>query len=1018
MSGQPTGADDFVGRVDHLREVERVLTGVGRGRGGLLVVTGEAGIGKTRLCEEAADRARDRGIPVAWAACWESASVAGWWPWGQLLRQLTADRPALVESLGDRARWIDAVMGRAPAMAGDDPDTARVQVAGAVLDLLRAAGGDRPGFLVLDDAHWADAPSLRLLAAVAPALRSMPVVMTVTYRDSDVEGELAKLRPQLLRHGPVVALEGLSPGEVAELMARATGAPPEATVVDALYERAGGNPLFTRELVRFGLDVTDALPPTVGATLGARIGRLGTGSRRVLTVAALVGDEFTLEVVALAAGLERGEVLAAVDEAVGARLVREGSGPGRFRFTHALARAAAQEGLGLAQRVRLHANVGEALEQLHRGGHRVETAALAHHFTAAAAAGEAAKAVTYSVAAAVEAGRRTAYEEAARLLRQAVGALDLDPAAADRTELLLALGDAEQAAGASTAARKAYLEAARQARAAGRAPLLARAALGVGGGGGFEVTLADQTQIDLLEEALAALGEVDPALRSRLSGRLSIALTYGSGHDRRSALADEAVDLARSSGDVEALAWALAAHCDAISGPAHLAAREQAAGEVVALARRLGDRRLELLGRRLRAMAVLERGDVSAFDAEVDAYEVVARTLLQPLYQWLVPLWRGTRAGMAGEFDEVERLAREAMALGEQAGSGNAVLLGLIQRWCALVDEGRDDEALVAFGEIAPEGLESTAVVIARELNLVAAGHPAEARTVFDRIADRIPDVPVDAEWLPLMCQVAVIVDCIGGHPAAAWAYDALLPYGDQFAVEGIGAWCRGSTEEYLGLLALAMGRPADADRHLAAAVAADEAAGATFAAGRAAARRPLPAMPAVFRRAGEVWELAWGGTEVRVRDRKGLHDLARLLASPGREIAALDLAGTAVVAGEGDAVLDRTAREAYAARLRELEAELDESDRHTDTARSARLAAEREALLEQLSVAYGLGGRARRLGSSAAERARSTVTQRIRDALGHVEAGHPALAAHLRASIRTGTFCAYLPDEPVPWKL
>jgi hypothetical protein len=317
---------------------------------------------------------------------------------------------------------------------------------------------------------------------------------------------------------------------------------------------------------------------------------------------------------------------------------------------------------------------------------------------------------------------------------------------------------------------------------------------------------------------------------------------------------------------------------------------------------------------------------------------------------------------MAGEFDEAERLGREAMALGEQTGSGNAVLLGLIQRWCALVDEGRVDDALVAFGEIGLDGLESTAVVIARALNLVVAGRPAEARTVFDPIADRIPDVPVDAEWLPLMCQVAVIVDCIGGHPAAAWTYDALLPYGDQFAVEGIGAWCRGCTAEYLGLLALALGRPADADRHLAAAVAADEAA-ATFAARRAAGRCSPAAAPAVFRRAGEVWELAWGGTEVRVRDRKGLRDLARLLASPGREIAALDLAGTAVVEGDGDAVLDRTAREAYAARLRELEAELDESDRHTDTARSERLAAERDALLEQLSAAYGLGGRARRLG-------------------------------------------------------
>jgi hypothetical protein len=269
-----------------------------------------------------------------------------------------------------------------------------------------------------------------------------------------------------------------------------------------------------------------------------------------------------------------------------------------------------------------------------------------------------------------------------------------------------------------------------------------------------------------------------------------------------------------------------------------------------------------------------------------------------------------------------------------------------------------------------------------------------------------------------LLCQVALVVDLIGGHPVAAWAYDALLPYRDQFAVEGIGAWCRGSAQEYLAWLALALNRQAEADRHLAAAVAANQAAGASFAAGRAAARRAPPPAPAVFRREGDVWQLAWADTDVRVRDRKGLHDLSRLLSAPGREIAAVDLAGTLVIEASGGAVLDETARHAYTARLHELEAELDESDRHGDTARSARLAGERDALVEQLAAAYGLGGRTRHLGPSPAERARSTVTQRIRDALRHIEASHPDLAAHLRTSVRTGSFCVYDPGEPVIWQL
>jgi hypothetical protein len=375
-------------------------------------------------------------------------------------------------------------------------------------------------------------------------------------------------------------------------------------------------------------------------------------------------------------------------------------------------------------------------------------------------------------------------------------------------------------------------------RRCGCSPPLPRAALGVRGGGGFEVTLADQEQIDLLEEALAAVGDAHPGLRSRLCGRLSIALTYGSGHDRAPRWPTRLSSWPAPPATRKR--WpGLAALCDAISGPSHLDARKQAAAEVVTLGQRLRDRRLELLGRRLRAMAVLEGGDLAAFDREVDAYEVVARSLLQPLY-----------------------LCRPPVA-------GHAV------------------------------------------------GHGRRLRP--------------------------------GREPPRRSG--------------GVGR-----------------------------------------AAGRGAPRQA----PAVFRRVGEVWELAWAGTEVRLRDRKGLHDLARLLSSPGREIAALDLAGTSVVGGEGDAVLDRTARHAYAARPRELEAELDQSDRHTDTARSARLAAEHDTLLEQLTAAYGLGGRSRRLGPSAAERARSTVTQRIRDALKHVEASHPDLAAHLRASVRTGTFCVH----------
>ena len=180
-----------------------------------------------------------------------------------------------------------------------------------------------------------------------------------------------------------------------------------------------------------------------------------------------------------------------------------------------------------------------------------------------------------------------------------------------------------------------------------------------------------------------------------------------------------------------------------------------------------------------------------------------------------------------------------------------------------------------------------------------------------------------------------------------------------------------------------------------------------------------------VFRRDGDVWTLVFAGRTAPLRDAKGLRDLAVLLAAPGREVAATDLA--AGVARRGGA--RRSPRSAPTRSWTSgpgpptgpgwpsLDDELAEADAHHDIERSARLAAERDALIGELARATGLGGRRRRLGD-AAERARTTVTARIRDAIGRIERAHPELGRHLRASIVTGTRCAYRPAETVRWSV
>jgi hypothetical protein len=172
-----------------------------------------------------------------------------------------------------------------------------------------------------------------------------------------------------------------------------------------------------------------------------------------------------------------------------------------------------------------------------------------------------------------------------------------------------------------------------------------------------------------------------------------------------------------------------------------------------------------------------------------------------------------------------------------------------------------------------------------------------------------------------------------------------------------------------------------------------------------------------VFRPVGDQFEVGLGSTTT-LRSTKGLVDLARLIAADGDEVHCLELiGGEVVVAGHTGEVLDATARHAYEARVRELQAEIDEADADNDLARADRARVELDALVDELTAALGLGGRARTTGSSA-ERARSTVTQRIRAAIRRLDDVDPRLARHLRASVRTGVYCSYRPEEPVVWQL
>ncbi|HVE68149.1 MAG TPA: hypothetical protein VNB64_06165, partial [Solirubrobacteraceae bacterium] len=682
---------------------------------------------------------------------------------------------------------------------------------------------------------------------------------------------------------------------------------------------------------------------------------------------------------------------------------------------------------------------------------------------------------TYARRAARQAGDRLAYEQAARLLTRALetwsrSGEDED----DRAEVLIELGESRLRAGDWPAAAEALQQAAASARRRLRGDQLARAALGLGAGlGGFEVRLFDRRQLDLLDEVLAVLGTAEPVLRVRVLARLSVALSFVESTDRRLALAEEAVWLAREVDDPGALAAALAARCDALAGPSHVGQRLADATEIVELARGIRDPEMQLVGRRIRFVALLESGDLPGADAELEAFAHVAEQLRQPLYAWCAPLWRALRALMQGRLADYERWAQDAREQGNAAASRNAGLLVDVQRIWWLVEIGRAAEARALCERFVTEGFPSARPWVAY-LD-AEAGHLAEARAQLDQLVGHdFAELPEHGEWLATLCVVAAAAVLVAHEPAAAAVYPRLLPYARQYAVDGPAIFL-GSVSHYLGRLAAVLGRGADADEHFDHTLADHRSAGSALlvahtlreratariavggAAGRAAATPLLReaadtyrelglahrardcaalgepraaadgARRGLFRREGDHWSVGYGDEVATIRDARGLRDIAALLARPGTEVRVLDLVGPAAprraapegLAEQSDAgpVLDETARAAYRRRLAELDDDLAEAQANADTARSARAQAERDALVAQLAGAYGLGGRSRRMGDPV-ERARSAVTWRIRAALRRIEEVHPALGRHLSHAVRTGAFCSYTPEQPVEWTL
>jgi len=837
----PFAGPPLVGRDEILAPLEAALDEACRGRGRIVLLGGEAGVGKTRLAQEIARRAEARGLGALWSRCWDGEGALPFWPWIQILRAALREVPkaALGRTLGSQAEWIVQLI---PELRDIEPglsapgqphaSEARFRLYDAVVRVLHAHAAGRPTVLVVDDLQWADADSLELMRFLAANLGDTRLLFVGTYRDVElIDGHpLAALLPALARDDAVgrLAVRSLGPMETAVLVEQLVGYEADPEFAEALYAHTQGNPFFVQETLRHleesrpagsraggGKHSPDGLglPESVRHVIERRISLLAEPSQALLRMASVVGPDFDLALLERIGPLKEPPASDRLEPASSAHLVIEAEGPGAYRFAHPLVRETLYQGLAGPERRALHGAVGEALETLRGTDPEPPLAALAHHFDQAGEAGSLEKAFTYAVRAARQSVERFAYGDAASHFARALRLQEQTSAseAKLRCDLLLELADAQYWGDQPEPAQETYRRAVELARALASPEQLARAAYGLELARWIVQHDPPETHVPLLEEALAALGDRDRVQRVRLLARLGFALSYA-GDPRREEVTAEAVELARRTGDADALAYALGARHFALSGPEMLEERRQLAEESAALAR---SPLVVGTSNEYTYLDALRAGDLAGAESALKAERRVYEEARIPYRIAMAQVHRGGLAMLQGRLGEAEREAKSTAGKANELRSQNLGGLALQLLFSVRLLQGRLAELLPATGDdprrnIRESGVYQTAILLVRH----EAGRTDAVRQAFGRLTAIDFDSPEpDSNEALRLALLAETCFRLRHREGAQRLTEKLRPYLPQNLVGGAGF--AGSSCHRVGQLACVLGRYDEALRLL-----------------------------------------------------------------------------------------------------------------------------------------------------------------------------------------------------------
>jgi class 3 adenylate cyclase len=855
----------YVGRLAERGVLEEALVLARDGARQLVLLCGEPGIGKTRLSSYVAHRAHAEGVAVCWGACSEELAVP-YEPWIEVCSQLVEHAPQELlhdhverhkGELGRMARNLERRIPDLPEPQSSDPETERYLLFSAVAGMLKQVAESVPVCVVLDDLHWADGQSVALLKHLVRTVEQGAIQVIATYRDSDLGNDhpLSAVLADLRSVAGVqrLSLHGLGVDEVSQIMSAVAGHELDEDGVELagqIAQETDGNPFFVGEILR-GLSESGALafdeatgrwrvdrsagvalPESVREVIERRVERLGDEALEVLRLAAVIGRAFDLELLMAILDEEESALLDHLEAAVAASLLAESTERvGRFRFAHALVNQTLYEGLGATRRARMHQRVAQALEELYGEDPGERLAELALHWRLAAVSAEKPKAADYALRAGQRALESLAPAEAVKLFTDAVE-LTANVDSAERCRVLIGLGEAQRQTG-DAAYRETLLDASRIASAREDAELAAKAALANNRGTISVFGEIDDARLAAIQRAIELDDPPEHRRRARLLALQAQELSFDPDFARRWALADEAISVARSTGDARTLAEVLLMTYHAYQSAEMLDRRAQVAREAVDCAAAAGDPALRALAHEVEFEIHVERGELTRARTSLERMQQIIEDLGQPTMRWLAAWQAAGFELLRGELTAGERLAERAFAIGQEAEQPDAVLVYGAQLSFARRYQGRGQEVIAVLEQSVSAYPNLAAFRAALASSLCWLDRRVEASALVEEAAsDRFKHILPGPDKSAALALYADAAAQTGLAEAASILYELTEPWSEQIVSAYMQGY--GHARMWLGLLAACMGEHERTDQHLAFACEFQEANGLPLWAARA----------------------------------------------------------------------------------------------------------------------------------------------------------------------------------------